>query len=396
MDQQARYPQPPRGDRRAISLRCHVGPGRVNRSSEPARGNEKSPPPLAGRGVGGRGNQVDDARPLLTPRHKSGDTGWNGSHTAIDGHLNRRGCRTGAWSFEFAEPTPPQPPHERAGFALYAAAVAAARDPWFYGTLLVPDTLDGRFDLVALHAFLLVHRLQASPAPGPDLSQAVFDAMFSDMDNNLRELGVSDLRVGKRVGAMWEAFHGRSMAYAQPLDAADPVALAAALARNVWRGDAAGAHPNGLPRPCCRSPPTSRPSRLPICPPARCCSSPPGCRAMTPELHRPVAIERVGPAGLHVKVDASPEECAALARRMNLPAILAFSCAFHLEREPAGTLLAHGHLLAEVVQTCVISLDDFTATVEERFTVRCVPAGEETDDPDPEALDEIGYRGRHA
>ena len=112
---------------------------------------------------------------------------------------------------------------------------------------------------------------------------------------------------------------------------------------------------------------------------------------MTPELHRPIAIERVGPAGLRVKVDANTAECDALARRMNLPAILAFSCDFRLEREAAGTLLAHGRLRAEVVQTCVISLDDFTATVEERFTVRCVPTGEETDDPDPEALDEFGY-----
>ena len=112
---------------------------------------------------------------------------------------------------------------------------------------------------------------------------------------------------------------------------------------------------------------------------------------MTPELHRPIAIERVGPAGLRVKVDANTAECDALARRMNLPAILAFSCDFRLEREAAGTLLAHGRLRAEVVQTCVISLDDFTATVEEHFTVRCVPTGEETDDPDPEALDEFGY-----
>jgi uncharacterized metal-binding protein YceD (DUF177 family) len=113
---------------------------------------------------------------------------------------------------------------------------------------------------------------------------------------------------------------------------------------------------------------------------------------MTPELHRPIAIERVGQAGLHVKVVASTAECTALARRMDLPAILAFSCDFHVEREAAGTLLARGHLVAEVMQTCVISLDDFTATVEERFTVRCVPAGEETDDADPDSLDEIGYQ----
>ena len=128
--------------------------------------------------------------------------------------------------------------HERAGFELYATAVAAARDPYFYTRLAVPDTLDGRFDLIALHAFLLVHRLEDAPEPGPALAQAVFDAMFSDMDNNLREIGVSDLRVGKRVRAMWEAFHGRAKAYAEAIAAGDTTALEAVLARNVWRGAA--------------------------------------------------------------------------------------------------------------------------------------------------------------
>jgi cytochrome b pre-mRNA-processing protein 3 len=128
--------------------------------------------------------------------------------------------------------------HETAGFALYAAAVAAARDPWFYQTLGVPDTLDGRFDLVALHAFLLIQRLRDAADPGPALAQAVFDAMFTDMDHNLREIGVSDLSVGKRMRAMWEAFHGRANAYAAAIRAADRAALAAALARNVWRGAA--------------------------------------------------------------------------------------------------------------------------------------------------------------
>src|SRR5690349_5911441 len=66
---------------------------------------------------------------------------------------------------------------QQTGAALYRAAVAAARDPWFYRELLVPDTLDGRFDLIGLHAFLLIHRLQDAPDPGPGLAQAVFDAM---------------------------------------------------------------------------------------------------------------------------------------------------------------------------------------------------------------------------
>ncbi len=126
--------------------------------------------------------------------------------------------------------------HERTGFLLYSQAVAAARDPYLYLTAGVPDTLDGRFDLIGLHAFLLIHRLTQDAAPGPAVAQAVFDAMFSDMDINLREMGVSDMSVGKRVKAMWEAFHGRSAAYTEALARQDHTALATALARNLWRG----------------------------------------------------------------------------------------------------------------------------------------------------------------
>jgi len=126
--------------------------------------------------------------------------------------------------------------HERAGFTLYGAAVKAARDPLYFTSLGVADTLDGRFDLVGLHAALLIRRLRILPAPGSALAQAVFDAMFADMDFNLRELGVGDVSIAKRVRAMWEAFHGRALAYETPLAAEDAPALAAALARNVWRG----------------------------------------------------------------------------------------------------------------------------------------------------------------
>jgi cytochrome b pre-mRNA-processing protein 3 len=125
--------------------------------------------------------------------------------------------------------------HERIGFELYAAAVAAAREPALYLEVGVPDTLDGRFDVIGLHVFLLIHRLTGAPEPGPALAQAVFDAMFGDMDVNLREMGVGDLSVGKKVKAMWEAFHGRAAAYAAALDADDPAVLEAALRRNVWR-----------------------------------------------------------------------------------------------------------------------------------------------------------------
>ena len=128
--------------------------------------------------------------------------------------------------------------HERAGYALYTEAVRAARDPWFYTALGVPDTLDGRFELVGLHVFLIIDRLHAAPEPGKALSQAVFDAMFADMDFNLREMGVGDMSVGKRVKEMWEAFHGRARAYEAALHDTAGETLADALARNVWRGSA--------------------------------------------------------------------------------------------------------------------------------------------------------------
>jgi cytochrome b pre-mRNA-processing protein 3 len=128
--------------------------------------------------------------------------------------------------------------HERAAFQLYGAAVGAARDPYLYASLGVPDTLDGRFDAIGLYVYLTIRRLSTAPDPGPALAQAVFDAMFTDMDNNLREIGVSDLSVGKRMRAMWEAFHGRAKVYTDAIQTADRAALEVALARNVWRGAA--------------------------------------------------------------------------------------------------------------------------------------------------------------
>lgn len=124
-------------------------------------------------------------------------------------------------------------PDARAIESLYAAIVTQARRPEFYASLGVPDTVDGRFDMIALHMFLVLHRLrQAGPAAAA-ASQALFDTMFADMDHNLREMGAGDLGVGRRVRAMAEGFYGRIGAYERGL-AADDSALAAALRRNLF------------------------------------------------------------------------------------------------------------------------------------------------------------------
>lgn len=122
--------------------------------------------------------------------------------------------------------------------ALYSALVAQARRPEFYTSCGVPDTVQGRFEMIALHAFLVLRRLRTGAPDDARLAQDLFDLMFADMDRNLRELGVGDLGVGKRVKALAKSFYGRIAAYDQGLDGA-PGTLEAALARNVYAGSAA-------------------------------------------------------------------------------------------------------------------------------------------------------------
>jgi uncharacterized metal-binding protein YceD (DUF177 family) len=114
---------------------------------------------------------------------------------------------------------------------------------------------------------------------------------------------------------------------------------------------------------------------------------------MIHEFHRTVSLDRIGPHGLDLTVEANPAECSALAVRMNLPAVSAMSCVFHLIREGRDIVLARGVLRALVTQVCVISLEEFDAPVEEIFQVCFVPSGEETDDIDPESDDEIPFEG---
>lgn len=118
---------------------------------------------------------------------------------------------------------------------LYEAVVAQARNPAFVLHYEVDDTVDGRFDLIVLHMFAVLNRLKGRGGAAEELSQALFDTMFADMDRSLREMGVSDMSVGKRVRAMADGFYGRVAAYDAGLGEGLE-ALAAAIQRNVHRG----------------------------------------------------------------------------------------------------------------------------------------------------------------
>jgi cytochrome b pre-mRNA-processing protein 3 len=125
-------------------------------------------------------------------------------------------------------------PLREAATQAYAAVVEHARRPQFFTDLGVPDTIDGRFELICLHAFLYLHRLKSEGDPGASLGQFFFDLMFADFDRSLRELGTGDLSVGREVQKMAQAFYGRIHAYENGLDAAGDTELHAALRRNLY------------------------------------------------------------------------------------------------------------------------------------------------------------------
>jgi cytochrome b pre-mRNA-processing protein 3 len=111
--------------------------------------------------------------------------------------------------------------------------VAAARRPELYEALGAPDRMDGRFELLTLHAGLVLRRLAALGGVGDAVAQDLVDSLFSHFDDTLREIGYADVGVAKRLKTMGRAFYGRNAAYAAALDDT-PAELATTLARNVY------------------------------------------------------------------------------------------------------------------------------------------------------------------
>ena len=130
-------------------------------------------------------------------------------------------------------------PSRKLAEALYAQAVAQARRPVFYTDMGAPDRIDSRFELYTLHVLLLILRLREDGRKGADAAQDLFDTYASALDNTLRELGVGDVSVGKKMRKLGEALYGRMSAYEGAILAEDVDALALALTRNIMEVEAA-------------------------------------------------------------------------------------------------------------------------------------------------------------
>lgn len=126
--------------------------------------------------------------------------------------------------------------------SLYGMIVAQARLPTFYRDYAVADTVNGRFDLIVLHLAMVLDRLAREPDM-QRLGQRLFDRFCQDMDHNLREMGIGDLKVPKEMQRIGEAFYGRSQVYRAAWASSDDASLVQALERNIYGGTAPGAGP---------------------------------------------------------------------------------------------------------------------------------------------------------
>jgi cytochrome b pre-mRNA-processing protein 3 len=129
-----------------------------------------------------------------------------------------------------------QNPRRDAIDTLYGRIAAASREPSLYLALGVPDTLEGRFESLVLHVVLMLRRLRRLPAPADEASQDLVDALFRQLDRSLRELGVGDFGVPKRMKKLAQAFYDRAARYDPALAAGDAGALAAALGQSLFDG----------------------------------------------------------------------------------------------------------------------------------------------------------------
>ena len=123
-------------------------------------------------------------------------------------------------------------PYAQAAHDVYAQCLSHARQPVFYQDLAVPDTFDGRFDLLLLHVYLILQRmLDENEIEAEAFNQALFDEIFKDMDQTLREMGIGDMGVPKHMRKMMKAFNGRMHAYAEAMEQGD---LKEALRKNLY------------------------------------------------------------------------------------------------------------------------------------------------------------------
>ena len=263
--------------------------------------------------------------------------------------------------------------------------VAKAREPIFYRDLGVPDTVDGRFDLILLHLWMVLRRLRQGEG-GPDRAQALFDRFCIDMDDNLREMGVGDLTVPKRMQAFGEAFYGRAAAYDLALSEArenDEGPLAQSICKNILNGEGIDERASAC-RLCASDPgPAGSPGRRRLA--WRVLDFPANATGRTPadqterQAKPPIPgvvrcwWRKIPDTGLHREIEADPVAREAMAELAEVREILSAHATFDVTLGRDGRVHVAGRVRARVGQTCVVTLDPIETEIDEAIDLEFAP-----------------------
>jgi cytochrome b pre-mRNA-processing protein 3 len=264
---------------------------------------------------------------------------------------------------------------------LYGAIVAQSRCAAFYTGYGVPDTMEGRFDIIVLHIVVLLARLDRLGPSARGIGQKLFDLFCRDLDANLREMGVGDLAVPKRMRQFGEAFYGRQAAYRIALGAPGMGALENALARNIF-GGVNGDGPRrlaryvrALARRLEADDPESLLHRAIAFPDPEAIAMP---QSKSPDAaapwHVPVAAEEIAETGQHFDLVADAAARAAVAKVAGLRDLPRFEANFDVSRRGGGGLHVVGSISATVGQNCVVTLEPLANEVEETINLVFEPA----------------------
>ena len=287
---------------------------------------------------------------------------------------------------------------------LYGAIVARSRCAAFYTGYGVADTMEGRFELIVLHIVVLLARLDRLGPSARDNGQKLFDLFCRDLDANLREMGVGDLAVPKRMRQFGEAFYGRQAAYRTALAAPGVRALEKALARNIF-GGMNGDGPRRLAR-YVRAMARRFEADDPLTLLGGTIALPdleaiPMPQSKSPDAaapwHVPVVVEDIAETGQHFDLVADAPVRAAVAKVAGLRDLPRFEANFDVIRRGASGLHVVGSISATVGQNCVVTLEPLANEVKETIDLAFEPAqpvaetadtegqqqGVKWDDPEP-------------
>jgi hypothetical protein len=265
---------------------------------------------------------------------------------------------------------------------LYGAIVAQARSPVFYTDYGVPDTVEGRFELIVLHIVLLLARLDRGGDLARGFGQELFDLFCRDLDANLREMGVGDFAVPKRMRRFGEAFYGRQAAYLAAMRAPGSRQLEKALGRNIFHGiDGLGPRRLGsyvrdllrqfeahevdtLLRGTVAFP---KPEAIPM--------PEPKSRDFAAPWRIPVVVGDIAEGGQHFDFVADAPVRSAVAEMAGLRELPRFEANFDVTRRGSSGLRVTGSISATVGQNCVVTLEPLANEVQESIDLIFEPSG---------------------